>query len=255
MMVGKNCAKNFRVRIFGKFQSKANIGEVLNLADVEAHFKIMVKVKICCIASEAEAQLAIGMGAFAVGLVGEMPSGPGPIPDERIFQIARIVPSHIHTFLLTCETSAQAIIEHHRRTLTNTIQIVDALTDRAYHFLRENLPGVKLVQVIHVIDDRSIDEAVEIAPMVDYLLLDSGNPNLQVKELGGTGRVHNWQISRKIVEAVGKPVFLAGGLKPENVRQAVETVQPFGVDLCSGVRTNGDLDAWKLERFFANLRD
>lgn len=213
----------------------------------------MVKVKICCIASELEAKLAVRMGAFAVGLVAEMPSGPGPIADEKIFQIARTVPPHVRTFLLTCQTSAQGIVEHHRRTQTNTIQIVDALTDRAYHFLRENLPGVHLVQVIHVLDERSVEEAVEIAPMVDYLLLDSGNPNLQVKELGGTGRVHDWKLSRKIVEAVDIPVFLAGGLKPENVRKAVETVQPFGVDLCSGVRTNGDLDAWKLERFFSEV--
>lgn len=85
------------------------------------------------------------------------------------------------------------------------------------------------------------------------ILLDSGNPNLEIKELGGTGRVHNWKLSRKIIESISKPVFLAGGLKPENIREAIEKVKPYGVDLCSGVRTNGRLDLEKLGRFFKEV--
>ncbi|MBL7827019.1 MAG: phosphoribosylanthranilate isomerase, partial [Saprospiraceae bacterium] len=119
-----------------------------------------------------------------------------------------------------------------------------------YAEIKSAIGPTKLVQVIHVMDERSIEEALEVAPWVDALLLDSGNPNLEVKELGGTGRVHNWEISRKIVESVKVPVFLAGGLKPENVQEAIERVQPFGLDLCSGVRTEGRLDPFKLERFF-----
>lgn len=94
-----------------------------------------------------------------------------------------------------------------------------------------------------------------LAKQVDALLLDSRNPNLAVKELGGTGRVHNWQLSRQIREQVSKPVFLAGGLHAGNVREAIETVQPFGLDLCSGVRTNGQLDMRKLEAFFERVGD
>lgn len=207
-------------------------------------------VKICCIASEQEAADAIRLGASAIGLVGKMPSGPGPIPDKDICRIAQTVPPPIATFLLTSEQTAQGIIEHHRRTRTNTIQIVDELTDRAYHDVRVALPGVKLVQVIHVIDDGSVDEACEIAEHVDAILLDSGNPRLAVKELGGTGRRHDWRLSKRIVETCGKPVFLAGGLTVGNVREAIETVLPFGLDLCSGVRTDGKLDLAKLEDFF-----
>jgi phosphoribosylanthranilate isomerase len=208
------------------------------------------RVKICCISNKEEAGTAIRYGAAALGLVGKMPSGPGIITDETIYSIAQIVPPPIATFLLTSETIAQDIIEHHQKVHTTTIQLVDALTNRAYQNIREQLPNVKLVQVIHVIDEASVEEAIEISAWVDAILLDSGNPNLQVKELGGTGRTHNWQLSRQIREKISKPVFLAGGLHQGNVREAIETVQPFGVDLCSGVRTDGKLDERKLEAFF-----
>ncbi len=208
------------------------------------------RIKICCIANEREALDAISFGAAAIGLVGAMPSGPGPIADEEIERIARSVPPPVATFLLTSEQTPQGIIEHHLRTRTNTIQIVDELTGRAYPEIRAALPNIKLVQVIHVVDESSVDEACEIGEQVDAILLDSGNPKLAVKELGGTGRKHDWRLSRKIVETCGKPVFLAGGLNPDNVRRAIETVQPFGLDLCSGVRTDGKLDLTKLEAFF-----
>lgn len=197
-----------------------------------------------------EARTAISFGAAAVGLVGNMPSGPGVIDDNLIHAIARTVPPPIGTFLLTSETSAADIIAHHHRTLTNTIQIVDALQDAAYDELRAAMPTIKLVQVIHVLDDASVNEAIRIAERVDALLLDSGNPNLAVKELGGTGRVHNWSLSRQIVEQARVPVFLAGGLNATNVKAALDQVQPFGLDLCSSVRTDNELDLHKLADFF-----
>ena len=175
---------------------------------------------------------------------------PGPISDDLIASIVKTIPPPIASFLLTSEMVAQDIIQHHHRTRTNTIQLVDELSERDYKTIKEALPAIKIVQVIHVTDESSIDEAVEIAEMVDALLLDSGNPKLAVKELGGTGRTHNWLLSRKIVEQSKVPVFLAGGLNEYNVKEAMEKVNPFGLDLCSGVRTNGYLDEGKLERFF-----
>jgi phosphoribosylanthranilate isomerase len=210
------------------------------------------RIKICCIASIEEAKMAIKAGASAIGLVGRMPSGPGPIADELIRQIALTVPPPVATFLLTSETSVQKIIEHHRRTNTNTIQIVDSLSEGTHTDLKASLPGIKIVQVIHVIDENSVNEAIELSVHVDALLLDSGNPKLKIKELGGTGRVHDWKLSRTICENSGCPVFLAGGLTPENVRQAIEEVHPYAVDVCSGVRTNGKLDRQKLELFIIN---
>lgn len=211
------------------------------------------RVKICCISSLEEANFAVQFGASALGLVGQMPSGPGVISDELIFEIARKSPPSIGTFLLTSETDAQAIIQHQKKVNTNTVQIVDALESGTYAEIRHALSGIKLVQVIHVTGEESLEEAQRIAPEVDAILLDSGNPNLAVKELGGTGRTHNWAVSRRIVESVPVPVFLAGGLKPENVREAIEAVQPFGLDLCSGVRTEGKLDPFKLEKFFESV--
>ncbi|MBU1369082.1 MAG: phosphoribosylanthranilate isomerase [Bacteroidetes bacterium] len=210
-------------------------------------------VKICCISSKAEALTAIKYGASAIGLVGEMPSGPGVIDDKLIYEIARIVPPSVATFLLTSETRADDIIAHHRRVQTTTIQIVDKIQLDQYQRLRDELPGVKLVQVIHVIDHNSVKEAIEVAAFVDAILLDSGNPNLKVKELGGTGRTHNWDLSREIREKIDIPLFLAGGINKENVKQVIAYVKPFGIDLCSSVRTNGHLDETKLAAFFSEI--
>lgn len=212
--------------------------------------KSFPRIKICCISSIQEAQDAISFGASALGLVAKMPSGPGPIADELIREIVSNIPPPIASFLLTSRTDTKAIIEHQKIVSSNVVQIVDAIVSGSYVDFRNEIPTVKIVQVIHVIDEKSIDEALAIAEQVDALLLDSGNPNLSVKELGGTGRVHNWALSRKIVEQAKVPVFLAGGLKVENVRAAIDTVQPYGLDLCSGVRTNGHLDLFKLEAFF-----
>jgi phosphoribosylanthranilate isomerase len=214
---------------------------------------MIVRIKICCINSIDEARMAIEHGASAIGLVARMPSGPGPISDDLIRRIAMSVSPPVATFMLTSETSVNEIIRHHQRTNTNTIQIVDTLKDGEYSQLKAALPGVKIVQAIHVIDESSVDEAIEISGMVDAILLDSGNPNLKVKELGGTGRVHNWKLSRKIRDNSKCPVFLAGGLKPENVRQAIREVHPFAVDVCSGVRTDGHLDPQKLEIFIKEV--
>ena len=211
------------------------------------------RVKICCIASVTEAALAIRHGAAALGLVSAMPSGPGVIAEETIAEIAATVPPGVATFLLTSERDSDSIIAQQRRCRVNTLQLCDSVEPGCHARLRASLPGIALVQVIHVTGPESVDEAVSVAGNVDAILLDSGNQKLAVKELGGTGRAHDWRISRQIVEAVRGPVFLAGGLTPENVTTAIREVRPFGLDICSGLRTNGDLDEEKVRRFFANI--
>ncbi len=212
-----------------------------------------LRVKICCISSHEEAALAIEYGASAVGLVSTMPSGPGVIADDLIALIAARVPPAVSSFLLTCQQDASAIIEQQRRAKVNTIQICDRLATGSYQKLRRALPGIALVQVIHVNGSEAIDEAISIAPFVNAILLDSGNQTLPVKELGGTGRTHDWSISKKIRERLDVPLFLAGGLNPDNVAAAINEVRPFGVDICSGVRTNGKLDETKLSNFFRSI--
>ena len=211
------------------------------------------RVKICCIGSREEARLAVEYGASALGLVSEMPSGPGVIPDDLIREIADAVPPGVSSFLLTCKQDAASIIQQQHKARVNTIQICDRLTIASYRELREALPGISIVQVVHVTGPEAVDEAAVVAPHVDAVLLDSGNQSLAVKELGGTGRTHDWALSRRIRETVGVPIFLAGGLKPSNIAEAVRQVEPFGVDVCSGVRTSGRLDEAKLAGFFRNL--
>jgi phosphoribosylanthranilate isomerase len=196
-----------------------------------------------------EANLAMAYGADALGLVGKMPSGPGPIADELIAAIARIVHPPVASFLLTSEQSASAIIRHVKRVHTNTVQIVDELSEGSYQDIRTALPHLRIVQVIHVTGRESIEQALQVSPFVDAILLDSGNPRAAIKTLGGTGNTHNWSISKEIVKTVQAPVFLAGGLHGGNVAEAIATVHPFGVDVCSGIRTEGRLDPEKLEGF------
>jgi len=209
------------------------------------------RVKICCISTPDEAALAIRYGASALGLVSAMPSGPGVITEAAIAEIVRTLPPGVDSFLLTSRQEAGAIIAQQRATRVTTLQLVDAVAEEVYAELRRALPDVALVQVIHVRDATALAEATEAARFVDALLLDSGNPALAVKELGGTGRRHDWSVSRTIRDAVPLPVYLAGGLHAGNVAEAITTVRPFGVDLCSGVRTRDGLDEGKLAAFMA----
>lgn len=212
-----------------------------------------IKVKICCIQDTWEARLAIESGADAIGLVAEMPSGPGPIPDDKIVEIARTVPPEIDSFLLTSRTAPGDVVEHVKKCGTNVVQLVDAVPVVTYEALRDNIPSLKIVQVIHVEGEESLLQVASISSFVDYVLLDSGTPNAETKILGGTGKTHNWDISARIVSETGTPVFLAGGLNPDNVGEAIRRVRPYGVDLCSGVRTNGKLDPEKLKAFMNNI--
>lgn len=211
------------------------------------------RIKICCIGSPEEAALAIAHGADALGLVGRMPSGPGVIDDDLISDIVDRVPPPVSTFLLTSETKADAIVHHARRCRADTLQLVDHVAPDAVAIIRAALPSRRLVQVVHVEGPETLEAAVAAAEFADAILLDSGRPSAEVKELGGTGRTHDWAISRAIVEACGCPVFLAGGLRVDNVGEAIREVRPFGVDLCTGVRRDGRLDAAMLRAFIAEV--
>jgi phosphoribosylanthranilate isomerase len=203
-----------------------------------------------------EVWMAIEAGASAVGLVSPMPSGPGPISNEKAAEIAAEVTPGIDAFLLTPLQTVEELVEQNRLVNARTLQLVDELPKGAHAELRRAMPGVKLVQVIHVVGPESVEEAAAVAPDVDAILLDSRNPSLEVNELGGTGRRHGWALSRRIREAVDVPLWLAGGLNPDNAREAIESVQPFALDVCSGLRSGEgyDLDQNKLDRFMAAVR-
>jgi phosphoribosylanthranilate isomerase len=212
------------------------------------------RLKVCCIASLEEARMAMAAGADALGLVGRMPSGPGPIPDERIAAIARRIPPPVTGILLTSETDPEAVIAHVGRCQPHAVQLVDTVPPETWAALRRQFPALRILQVIHVTGPEALEAAAAAAPHVDALLLDSGRPSLAVKELGGTGRVHDWTLSAQITAASPLPVFLAGGITPTNVAAAIRTVHPFAIDLCSGVRTDGKLDEAKLTALVQAIR-
>ncbi|MEL7463459.1 MAG: phosphoribosylanthranilate isomerase [Pseudomonadota bacterium] len=212
-----------------------------------------MRVKVCCIQSIAEARIAADAGAHLLGLVGAMPSGPGPIDDEVVAEVAAWAPPGVASVLLSSETTAEGLVDHVSRCRPAVLQIVDDPEPGARAALRAAHPGVKLMQVIHVENESAID-AAKAAEDADAILLDSGRPSAPVKELGGTGRAHDWSISARLVKAVARPMFLAGGLKAENVGEAIRAVRPFGLDLCSGVRTDDRLDPVKLAAFMTAVR-
>lgn len=212
------------------------------------------RVKVCCITTTEAAQLAVRHGADTLGLVGPMPSGTGIIDLETARHLAAGVPPAVASFLLSSATAPEQLLAEARHVAPTALQIVDAVDPRAYALLRHELPALRIVQVVHVTGERTIDEAMALASQVDALLLDSGEPDAPVRLLGGTGRVHDWAISRRIVATVPIPVFLAGGLTPDNVIAAIRTVRPFGVDLCTGLRTAGRLDERKLAAFMQAVR-
>jgi phosphoribosylanthranilate isomerase len=212
------------------------------------------RVKICCIGSAAEVRAAVMAGADAVGVVGAMPSGPGPVDDDTARAVVAEAPPGVGAFLLTSEVQPDAIIDHVLRIAAPVVQIVRHVDPASHALLRAAAPWVKIVQVVHVEDETSLELARGYSRSADCLLLDSGRPEAEVAELGGTGRRHDWSLSRRIVSLVDKPVYLAGGLNEFNVGEAIEVVRPFGVDLCSGVRTMGKLDIRKLSGFFAAVK-
>lgn len=209
------------------------------------------RVKVCCIASPEEARIAIAAGADALGLVARMPSGPGPISDAMIATVTAMVPPPVATFLLTSETTAAAISAHIRATNPSVVQIVSHIDPAEAEALARIEPHIRRVQVIHVEGPEALEMIPDYSPHVHGFLLDSGRPNAAIAELGGTGRAHDWGVSAAFVRASERPVFLAGGLSAGNVRQAIRQVRPYGLDLCSGVRTDGRLDSAKLADFMA----
>jgi phosphoribosylanthranilate isomerase len=195
-----------------------------------------VLIKICCIQNDTEVEMAAAAGATHVGLVAAMPSGPGPIAADRIAEIVGAVPTGVTAVLLTAHTDADSIIEHARTTGVTAVQIVGEVPADVRLSIKAAAGSIDILQVVHVGGPEALEQAQPAAVGSDFVLLDSGRPSALVPELGGTGRTHDWAVSAQIVSRLDVPVFLAGGLGPENVAEAIRTVRPAGVDLCSGIR-------------------
>lgn len=207
-------------------------------------------VKLCCISDAREVDLALSAGASVLGFVGEQPAGPGRLHDAAITPLIERVAGRARTWLLTAHTDPEGLIAQIARTRPSGVQLCDAVADEVYDTLRGRFPGLELIQVVHVTQPDAPAEAARIASHVDAILLDSGVPTGPDRQLGGTGKTHDWRVSRAIVDTVPVPVWLAGGLDPDNVETALRQVRPHGVDLCSGVRdADYRLDADKVSAF------
>jgi len=214
------------------------------------------KVKICCIANDAEAQMAASAGADLIGLVGPMPTGPGVLSLEECRPIVAAAPASVVPVLLTSADTGAAIADQISQTGVRAVQIVRHVDPEVHHVLQELVPDCQRLQVIHVEGPEALALIPVYVDLVDAFLLDSGKAGTD--ELGGTGRTHDWSVSAEFVTRSGKPVYLAGGLTPSNVAEAVRMVQPYGVDLCSGLREGGPfgaLNSDKLAAFMTALEE
>ncbi len=212
------------------------------------------RVKVCGMATAGEVRAAVAAGADAVGLVGETPSGSGPITDGQAHEAALACPPGVTPFLLTSRTEPETIAAHAQAVGVRVVQLARRLDPATHAALRRLEPRLRLVQAVQVEDEHALELARGYGVTADALLLDAGRPSETVAELGGAARTHDWSVSRRIAQESRLPIWLAGGLTAANVFEAIEAVNPFGVDLCSGVRTASRLDARKLSAVFAAVR-
>lgn len=206
-------------------------------------------LKICCIKSGIEADLALQAGADFLGFVSEMPNGPGVLTHDEIASLIASLPPRAKSVLLTSKTTSREILEQQKFVGSWGVQLVNHVDPLELVKLRDLDGGLTLFQVVHVVDKSSIDIARMYYDLCDFLLLDSGSSNAKDPSLGGTGRVHDWQISRDICRESPIPVLLAGGIKTTNIDSAFHCVSPAGFDLCSGLRSNDELNENKLTKF------
>lgn len=189
--------------------------------------------------------MASGAGADLLGLVGPMPGGPGVLTPAEARAIASGFDGPARPVLLTSSETAEDIARDASDAGVSSVQVVRHIPVGDARTLGES--GLHYMQVIHVEDTASVDLIDLYAEHCDAFLLDSGTPATGV--LGGTGAVHDWALSAEVVRRSPRPVWLAGGLTPANVGEAMARVRPDGLDVCSGLRRAGRLDAGLLRDY------
>ena len=198
-----------------------------------------LRVKLCGIRSRADLALALSAGADAVGfIVGARHRTEDELSPSAAATLVAALPPMVSSVMVTHLQQAAPILALAQQVRATCLQLQDAIALEELNAIRSALPGVKLIKAVHVSGDReershheTLTQAMALEPLVDALLLDSRTAD----RIGGTGLPHNWSISRRIVEQIGKPVILAGGLRPENLQAALDAVQPAAVDVNSGI--------------------
>ncbi|MGE5328340.1 MAG: phosphoribosylanthranilate isomerase [Deltaproteobacteria bacterium] len=206
-----------------------------------------MRVKICGIKRIEDALKAIEFGADAIGLLIKTQS-KNSIDENTAREIVRTLPPFCSSVMVVITTDIKEIVELSRYIGVTAIQLHGENSPEDILNIKRELPFVKIIKTLHVTNIETINNCKKYFKIADAILLDS--TNFSGGAVGGTGLTHDWSISRKIVEESPIPVILAGGLNPENVAEAVKIVEPYGVDVQSGVNgEDGFKDYAKLERF------
>lgn len=213
-----------------------------------------MRAKICGINTWENARIALDCGADALGfLVGITHLAEDKIEVEDAKKIIDKLPPFVSTVAVTHLQDPKKIVEMCKYLGVTTLQIHDYISPEEVAFCKEELKLVKIIKAVHVLDgdkQGTIDMAHSFEKVADTLLLDSRT----AERLGGTGKTHDWNISKEIVEQLNIPVMLAGGLTDQNVYDAVKKVRPYAVDVNSGVEIAGDKDWDKVYGFITNAK-
>lgn len=201
-----------------------------------------VKVKICGITNPDDALAAVEAGADAVGLM-FYEGSPRYVTPDRAVEIARLVPPHVLRVGVFVNPKEDQVS---RSIGTCALGLLQFHGDETPEFCTQF--GVMSMKAFRIRDAESVRQ-LRVYP-TDAWLLDAYSPG----QRGGTGEIFNWDLAIEARE-LGRPIFLAGGLTPDNVADAVRRVQPFGVDVSSGVEAApGRKDAAKMRAFVAAVR-
>jgi len=210
-----------------------------------------VKVKICGITRNEDLVMATEAGADAVGVVIDVPSSPRNLTIEKAKKIIENAPIFVKTVAVTVPKNLDHLTKIYEKLKPDILQIHG--NNLPKDAIREKLPDASLIRAIQATSNEVIEDAVEVANTFDAVLLDS----FVSGKYGGTGKAHDWGLSKQVREAIyPRPLILAGGLKPENVKDAVRMVQPYAVDVSSGVESQpGIKDYRRILEFIKNAKE
>jgi phosphoribosylanthranilate isomerase len=211
-----------------------------------------VRVKICGITRKEDLNAATAAGADAVGFVVGAAASPRNLSLEKAEKLFRQVPPFVKSVLVTVPTSIGELTAICGKLNPDTVQIHGEYLRNAV-LIREKLPTTTLMGAVNANSPDALEAASAASRIFDAVLLDS----LTDGQYGGTGTVHDWKLSKHIKRVIHPtPLILAGGLTPENVAEAVRVVQPYAVDVSSGVELQpGNKDNQKMINFIKNAKD
>ncbi len=225
--------------------------------------RVKTRIKICGLRTPEDIEVAERAGADAVGFITEVPvESPRKLDSDTAAALVAKVPKCLDSVMVIMPENAGQALDLIEKVRPDIVQVHSGLPLPELEILRENteIPIIKALSVpagpgaskLRNLAERLLEEVCELdeSGYVDSVLLDSGLAG----KTGGTGCVHDWSLSRQIAKECRLPLILAGGLKPENVREAISTVSPYAVDTASGVETGGKKDALKIQSFIQEVR-